>query len=64
MFTCQHYKAIAEILADRFVDIADNAAGFAVRNNIDIIARKLADYFAVDNSRFNRQKFLEACGLK
>ena len=60
MLSRKDYKAIAEIIANRFIDIADTAAGFAVRNNIDIIARKLADYFAADNPRFDRDRFMKA----
>lgn len=63
MFTKQHYKAIAEIikgqkeLADVFV-----AKQFVIQRISDIAAG-LAGYFAEDNPRFDREKFLVACGL-
>jgi hypothetical protein len=64
MFTKQDYKAIAEII-EIDVDPAclgseDPCAGCAVAQ---AIAWRLADYFAEDNSRFDRKRFLEACRL-
>ena len=58
----QHYKAIAEIINDMKLD------GYMPRPAIELQVReqvggKLADYFAADNPRFDREKFLEACGL-
>ena len=55
------FKAIAEILASRYIDLADNAPGRAVRNNLDIVACDLADYLSTQNDRFDRDKFLTAC---
>ena len=56
MFTRQHYKAIAEIL-----EYYENSPFFL--DTVKGIADKLADYFAADNSRFDREQFLQACGL-
>ena len=53
----QHYKAIAVIIASGDTDCA---SGCGV---LFLIIHKLADYFAKDNERFNRERFLEACGL-
>lgn len=59
MFTRQHYKAIAEIVKQNEGTV----------NNIMVYIKRqrlcddLADYFAADNPRFDREKFLEACGL-
>jgi len=47
-FTRQHYKAIADILQSILADY-DTCC-------------KFADYFATDNERFDRDRFLEACG--
>ena len=59
----QHYKAIAGIVKDEI----EYAKCFASqRFAVDICkecATKLADYFAKNNPRFDREKFLEACGL-
>lgn len=62
MFTRQHYKAIAEIIKAQ-KDLTGVFAGkqFAAQK-IDDIATGLADYFAKDNPRFDRDKFLQACG--
>ena len=54
MFTRQHYKAIAEIIKSN--------RGDGVEYTLDQVASKLADFFAGDNQRFNRNKFMEACG--
>ena len=61
MVAKKHHKAIAEIIKGRFIDLADNACGIAVRSNVEIIATDLANYFADDNPHFDRQKFLNAC---
>lgn len=63
MFTRQHYKAIAEIVKGQ-KELADVFAHkqFATQRISDI-AKGLADYFAKDNPRFDRDRFLEACGL-
>lgn len=76
MFTRQHYKAIADSIASVTLMAAEPNGGTvgtyeqreALRSGADIarnqIAKDLADYFTKDNPRFNRQKFLKACGLK
>lgn len=52
--TKKHYEAIARILA---ID-----TGYT--REVAIIAERLADYFAQDNPRFQRYRFLQACGLE
>lgn len=64
MFTKKHYKAIAEIIENRVGDGftgEDYDRGW--HDAAKSIAAMLADYFAKDNSRFNRERFLTACGL-
>jgi hypothetical protein len=56
MFTRRHYKAIAEIIKAN--STAEQTSAGNVCNDIAI---DLAKYFKKDNSRFNRQKFLDAC---
>ena len=50
--TKKHYEAIASI----------------VKLNFDgtqpVLARDLADYFEQDNPKFDRARFLEACGVE
>ena len=47
--TKKHYEAIAEIV---------------MTYRKEAIPEKLADYFAQDNPRFNRDMFLAACGIE
>lgn len=72
MFTRQHYKAIAEIINTRIGDgftrtDYDEGWNDAIRG----IAPVLADYFEQDNMsvrlsrpNFDRQKFIDACGVE
>ena len=63
MLTKQHYKAIAEIIKDEleYCKVFSSQA-FAINICIEC-AEKLATYFATDNPRFDRDKFLAACWL-
>jgi len=63
MFTRQHYKAIAEIVRETS-DVYDhpNLIYFEAIPT-KTFADKLADYFAADNPRFDRDQFLIACGI-
>ena len=75
MFTRQHYKAIADTIASVTLMALEPEGGTistsehreALKSGVDIargqIGRDLADYFAGDNKRFDRAKFLEACGI-
>lgn len=60
------YEAIAAIIKERR-EAADKVKSghirFTTRFAAAAIARLLADYFASANPRFDRDKFLEACGL-
>lgn len=62
MLSKQHYKAIAEIIGLNHVRVYINNNGELIVNLIEI-AKDLADYFAKDNPRFDRDRFLEVCGL-
>jgi len=59
MLSKKHYKAIAEIVKK---NTPTKAARYILDIRIDT-AHDLADYFAADNERFDRAKFLAACGL-
>lgn len=72
MFTKQHYKAIAEIVKENSIGVPMAECHSSPQTEKLVegqkiagkwIALKLANYFAEDNSLFNRQKFLEACGI-
>ena len=61
MLTRKDFKAVAEIIeTERDVWECKNSTA---RSALAQIARDLADYFATQNPRFDRQKFLNACGL-
>ena len=53
MFTTQHYKAIAEI-------VKENLDESSVRD----FAYALSDVLELNNPLFDREKFLEACGIR
>lgn len=57
MLTRKHFKAIAEILKE----VEENGINLSKKNTLTEVAEKVADYFANENPRFNRTKFLEAC---
>lgn len=56
----KHYIAIAAILKD---SANRNRMVPAAINSTTDIARQLADYFASENERFTRERFLAACGV-
>ncbi len=56
--TKKHYQAIAVILLHHKKCID---SGFEPKQTI---AHDLADYFTTDNPRFDRSRFLEACGIE
>ena len=64
MFTRQHYKAIAAIIKTQPTYETTKGYPGSYHNCTGDIAEKLADYFAQNNSRFNKEKFLDACGIK
>ena len=57
--TKKHYIAIAEIIATN--PFSHLVSGHNA--NLDN-ALRLADYFATDNPKFNRTRFLQACGIE
>ena len=64
MLTRQNYKAIAEIInhqIDPACVVSEDPC--CVCSAIEIIANNLTNYLAKDNPHFDREKFLEACGL-
>lgn len=55
MFTRKYYRQIAEV-----IKAASDAPGYWERNSFLVYA--LCDMFQADNPRFDRAKFLSACG--
>ena len=56
--TKKHYIAIAEIIRNEANQWKETSLP---ARTVSDIAYKLADYFATDNPRFNRERFIEAC---
>ena len=54
--TKKHYEAIANIMKGYIPN--------AKSKSFKYIAEDLADYFAQDNPKFDRERFLNACGIK
>ena len=54
MFQRRHYKALAKVFKDL------RAKGYL---SPDITARAMADMLEIEGDRFDRAKFLKACGL-
>ena len=66
MFTRIHYKAIAGIIKRnrtriRIEDVAQLNNGLPCLRPATI--GDIADYFEQDNPRFDRDKFMKACGI-
>lgn len=62
--TKRHFEAIARMLRER-VEFPDGTIDFdsGYRMATRHIAFDLADYFEEQNPRFDRQRFLTACGI-
>jgi len=65
MFSRQHYKAIAEIIAKQKSANAQDGTDTSEAINFVLfqLFADLADYFAQDNPHFNQEKFEKACGF-
>ena len=60
--TKKHYEAIAAIIASTYRN-ALLYKSVRATESIEVTASRLADYFAADNPKFNRSRFLIACGI-
>lgn len=56
------YEAIAAIIAGDIASKRD-ACNVDVEDVLRNVARSMADHFARDNARFDRQRFYAACGI-
>jgi len=63
MMTRQNFKVIAAILKDNLIIDPYSEYEDGRVAQVHYIAVELADAFQNDNPRFDRVKFLEACGL-
>lgn len=65
--TRKHYEAVAGVIRAELGDGLDLSAADRMRvpriQSLVHVARGLADVFEADNSRFDRGRFLTACGL-
>jgi hypothetical protein len=60
----KHYIETARILsAERECLNGNETADDMIRATVDSIAGRMADMFAADNPRFDRARFLTACGV-
>ena len=60
--TKKHYEAIARILQGyKLAPMYEN--DYSDYRTSDHIAEDLADYFQTDNPKFDRTRFLQACGI-
>lgn len=60
MFTRKHYKAIAAII-ERCSGL-DIHHGYQTTHMADLVG-ELANFFLADNRNFDKEKFLNACGV-
>lgn len=61
--TKKHYEAIAESISYRMsMQYPADHAQYGV-TTLRLLAKELADYFASDNPKFDRTRFLDACGI-
>lgn len=66
--TKKHFEAIAALFSEAMEDMTDYShkdTGYIIGRaaGIEAMAEEMADYFALINPNFNRDKFLDACGM-
>ena len=59
--TRKDYVILAEILKENRKDFIEGEDGFSLLN---ILAHQIANGLEADNPRFDRARFLTACGVK
>ena len=60
LFSKRHYAAIAAILYRNLLACDNDAERYMLGD----VRNDMADLFAGDNPRFNRARFLKACGIQ
>lgn len=66
MLQARHYVAVAACIhRSRMAKdlIGNSKERAAAQSAIQLVATDLASTFAADNSKFDRQRFMSACGL-
>jgi len=58
MFSQKHYVKIAKII-HRNYEISNVTARFILKDIVD----ELCEYFEIENPKFDREKFIKACGI-
>lgn len=63
--TKKDYEKIAKVLAKRITVTGEFSRAYQneVREQVKYVASDLADTFAEDNPKFDRERFLKACGV-
>lgn len=67
MFTRQHYIAVAAQIKDavEYTEaLQDRDVKASIKRGVKIAAINLCSMFKGDNYKFDREKFMTACGLK
>jgi hypothetical protein len=66
MASAQDYRAVARIISDALGEYAmaeGQITDHQAHDALEEVATDLADYYAEDNSRFDRQRFMTAAGF-
>lgn len=66
MMTRKNYEAIARTIRDEFEASLPESDPAFIRGGAYVLeetAKSLADYMQRDNPRFNKNRFLKACGF-
>ena len=67
MMSKKHYEAIANriaLVSSGTKYLTENTAARGHQRGVVELASVLADYFATENPRFDRERFLAACGVQ
>lgn len=67
MCSRKDYVAVAACIQAAQVDVVNKEPKKSHRDMLDgvsLAAEHIADYFAADNARFDRERFLAACGVQ
>lgn len=62
--TKKHYEAIASAIAAERAAAVSQYGHTAHLDALESVADRLANYFATDNPKFDRSRFLEGCGIE
>ena len=64
MFTPKHYTAAAQIIADLPTGLDDPYWSMADTSSREQVAKRFCDLFASQNEKFDKKRFLDACGIE